>query len=251
MKLFYKIIPAMLLSLVVFSCTKEGKAGDANLNASETGQAGSLSRFTIVGDFLYAVDNHFLYSYDITDMADPVMTHSSPMNFDIETIYPFKNWLFIGTRTGLYIYSIDNPSSPVKIGEASHARSCDPVVANDGYAFATLKGSTFCGPAESGLYVHDISNIFNPVLVKTVPIGSPEGLGLQGDILYICCNSDGLKLYDISQPTNPVLVKTVTGEYFKDVIPYGDLLICYVSSGIVLYDISDPRDPTLLKLITN
>jgi hypothetical protein len=245
-------ISFLALALSVFllcACSKDGSNNVTTL--SNTGVGGSLSKFTIVGNFLYAVDNHFLYSYDISNPSNPVKTNTSAMNFDIETIYPFNNRLFIGTRTGLFIYSIDTPSIPSKISEARHARSCDPVVANDSIAFVTLKGNSNCGPAQSGLYVHDIRNIFQPVLVKTLAINNPEGLGLKGAVLYVCCNADGLKVFNVSQPSNPIEIRTVTGAYFKDVIPYGNLLICYVSTGLILYDISDPTNPLLLKEILN
>ena len=82
-------------------------------------------------------------------------------------------------------------------------------------------------------------------------MANPEGLGLQGHFLYICCNNDGLKVFDVANPANPVQVKTITGGYYKDVIPYGNQLICYISTGIVLYDISNPADPLLVKHISN
>lgn len=250
MKCFFnKIITITALSLVFFSCSKDGSTTTATADTS--GKGGSLSRFTIAGNFLYAVDNHYLYSFDISNAADPVLTNTSAMNFDIETIYPYNNRLFIGTRTGLYIYSIDNPSIPVKIGEAQHARSCDPVVANDSIAFVTLKGTSTCGPAVSGLYIHDIRNILQPQLIQTLALANPEGLGLQGSTLYVCCNDDGLKVFNVADPAHTTEIRTVTGAYFKDVIPYDNLLICYVSTGIQLYDITDRTNPQLLKLIAN
>jgi hypothetical protein len=244
-----KAIILITSCVIIYSCSKDA-AGNAAAAAS-TGKGGSLAKFTIVDNYLYTVDAHFLYTYDITNPANPVKTNQSAINFDIETIYPFNNRLFIGTRTGLYIYSIDTPALPSKIAEARHARSCDPVVANDSIAFVTLKGSSFCGPATSGLYVHNIKNIFQPVLIKTVAINSPEGLGLQDDVLYICCNSDGLKVFNVSNPSNPVEKATLTGKYFRDVIPYNNLLICYVSDGITLYDISKPEAPVHIKDIAN
>lgn len=246
---FYKILFTLSICFVGWSCTKDGSTNSAA--SATTGVGGSLAKFTIVGNFLYTVDNHYLNTFDISDPINPKKTNTSALNFDIETIYPFNNRLFIGTRTGLYIYSIDTPSVPSKIAEARHARSCDPVVANDSVAFVTLKGNSWCGPAVSGLYVHDIKNIVQPVLIKTLPLPNPEGLGLSGSTLYICCNNDGLKVFNVANPSNPVEIKTITGAYFKDVIPYGDLLICYVSSGISLYDISNPTNPVFIKLIAN
>ena len=240
----FSIFVALLLLLV--SCEK-----DMDSKASATGVGGSLSRFTIVGNYLYTVDDHFLNSYDISNGANPVKTNTSTINFDIETIYPYNNRLFIGTRTGLYIYSLDTPSTPSKIAEARHARSCDPVVANDSIAFVTLKGSTICGPAESGLYVHNIRNIFAPQLIKTLPMSNPEGLALNGSTLYICCNNDGLRVVNVSDPANPVVTKTITGGYFKDAIVYNNQLICFVTTGILLYDISVANNPVLVRTIAN
>jgi len=247
---FNKILILVSLGCCILSCSKEGDSASASAPMSVS-KAGSLSKFAIVGNYLYAVDNNNLYSYNITDPVHPVMTHTTPLSFIVETIYPYNNRLFIGTTAGMFIYSIEDPSAPSKLGEASHVRSCDPVVANDSIAFVTLKGSTRCGPAESGLYIHSIKNVLQPVLIKKYLMNDPEGLGLSGSILYVCCNNNGLKVINVADPANPVEIRTVTGAYFKDVIPYGDLLICYVSTGILLYDISNPTNPSLVKLIAN
>ncbi len=253
MKISLKYFLPVIVIVCIFSCTKEAlNSTTANSAASsDVGKGGSLARFTIVGNYLYAVDNHFLHTYNIANPKNPIKTNSSAINFDLETIYPFKNRLFIGSRTGLYIYSIDSAAVPVKIGEAKHGRSCDPVVATDSVAFVTLKGSSICGPAEDGLYVHDIKNIFQPLLKTTIKISTPEGLGLQDSTLYVCCNSNGLRIYNVSNPFLPIEKKVLKDAIYKDVIPYGNLLICYVTTGILLYDISNPINPVSLKLIAN
>lgn len=231
------------------SCSKES-TGTATAN-STIGKGGSLSKFAIVGSHLYAVDNFSLYTYDINNPSNPVQVSNLNLGSGIETIYAYNNQLFIGSTTGMFIYSLANPSSPAKLGSASHVRSCDPVVANDSIAFVTLKGGTSCGPAISGLYVYDVRNLLQPALLNTIEIPSPEGLGLQGAYLYVCCNDEGLKVFNVSNPHSPAAITTVTGAYFKDVIPYGNLLICYISTGIMLYDISDPANPVAIKQIQN
>ena len=247
---FNRLLAILIISLGAGSCSKEGTtAGTAA--ASLTGKAGSLSKFSIVGNYLYAVDRSSLVSYDITNPVNPVKTNTADLNYGVETLYAYNNRLFIGTTTGMFIYSLDNPSTPSLLGSATHVRSCDPVVANDSIAFVTLKGSTSCGPAQSGLYVHDIKDLLHPVLINQVYLQTPEGLGLQDSTLYVCCNNDGLKVFNVVHPENPVEIKTLTGQYFKDVIPYGNLLICYISNGIMLYDISNPVDPVEVRLIEN
>lgn len=249
-KIFAPVSYLLLLSAGLFlfyACTKDGmNAGDA-----ATGKGGSLARFTIAGQYLYVVDNHYLYAYSLANPKQPTKVSESQINFDIETIYPYKDNLFIGTRTGMYIYSLQKPGTPTLVGEARHARSCDPVVANDSVAFVTLKSGTNCGPATSGLYVHDIKDLSKPVLKKMIELPEPVGLGLQDSVLYISCGNQGLKVFNVNKPYEPQLLETIKDADYIDVIPYNGTLICYVSDGIVLYDISKPDAPAMVKKISN
>ncbi len=237
------------LTILLFGCEKSDNA--APFSNSSTGVGGSLAKFTIVGNYIYAVSSHYLYTVDISDPAHPVTTGQHLLNFDMETIYPYKNRLFIGSRTGLYIYSIDTASAPRLIGEAKHGRSCDPVVANDSVSYSTLKGSSVCGPATSGLYIYDVKDLNNPVLKKTIPINEPIGLGMADSALYVCCAGEGLKVYCISNAYDPVERPSLPGADFIDVIPYNNILIGWVSDGIILYDISNRLHPIFIKKIAN
>ena len=243
------ILKSLLIVLCVallYSCTKDSMSK----GAMQTGKNGSITRFTIAKNYLYVVSNHFLYAYSLSNPAKPTLTHTSDLNYDIETIYPYDNYLFLGTRTGLYIYSIDTASSPRLIGEAKHARSCDPVVVNDSVAFVTLKSSGGCGPAEAGLYIHDVTDINNPVLKDMIPLPDPVGLGIQDSILYVCCGSQGMKIFNINDPYSPKLISTKTDGAYLDVIPYNGILICNDLEGIILYNIHDPENPVLVKKIS-
>jgi hypothetical protein len=137
------------------------------------------------------------------------------------------------------------------IGEAKHGRSCDPVVANDSVSYSTLKGSTFCGPATSGLYVHDVKNLSAPMQKKMIPINDPIGLGMMDSALYVCCSAEGLKVFNIRDAYNPIERQTIGGSNFTDVIPYGNLLICWVNNGIALYDITNRLQPVFIKKIAD
>ncbi len=236
---------AVMAVVNLYSCSKES-VGAAS---ADTGKGGSLTRFTIAGNYLYAVENHFLHAYSLVDPAKPVKVYTSPLNYDIETIYPYNNYLFLGTRTGLYIYSLDKPAAPTLVGQAAHARACDPVVANDSVAYVTLKSTSGCGPAVAGLYIHDIKNIQLPVLKNTIPLPDPVGLGLQDSVLYVSCGLAGLKVFNVKSPYDPVLLSTATDGDFVDVIPYNGILICFVKDGIILYNIADPARPVMVKKI--
>jgi hypothetical protein len=239
------------ISLSIFIIYQSCEKSDLISNVATAGKGGSITRFTIAKDHLYIVSNHFLYAYSLTDPEKPELVYTSDVNFDIETIYPYNNNLFLGSKTGLYVYSIDTASSPRLIGMAQHARSCDPVVVNDTVAFVTLKSDGNCGPAKAGLYIHDITNIMQPVVKQVVSLPDPMGLGIQDSILYVCCGREGLKVFNVCHPYSPMLISTKRDGNYRDVIPYAGILICAVDSGILLYDIHNPDSPALLKELTN
>ncbi len=243
-----KYIAIVFGCLLFFGCEKSGESAVA---ANSTGKGGSLAKFTIIGNYVYAVSMHYLYTIDISNPSNPVKVNQSQLNYDMETIYPYKSNLFIGSRTGLYIYSLEKPSAPLLIGQAKHGRSCDPVIANDSVSYSTLKGSSFCGPATSGLYVYNIKSLNAPELKKLIPINSPIGLGMADSALYVCCADEGLKVYNIIDPYNPIERSMIDGPGFVDVIPYEDVLICWMIDGIALYDITNRLKPSLLKKIDN
>jgi hypothetical protein len=249
-----RIILFLAVVIIFFSCekTSDGSKGIASAAASGgTGKGGSLARFTIVNNYLYLVDVQSLKVFNIANAQTSTLATTIFLPFGVETIFPYKDKLFIGSRDGMYIYSLADPALPVRLGEARHVRSCDPVVANDSIAFVTLLGNQLCGPAESGLYIYDITNLTSPTLIKTNLMNTPTGLGLADSILYVCQKSNGMSIFNVSNPAVPVLRKTITTHSFEDVIPYNNLLICYISSGLVLYDITNRANPVQLALINN
>ena len=246
----YKSILFICLSLVLFSCSKESQSGDATSGAG-SGKGGSLARFTIVGNNLFVVDHYTLKTYDISNPAAMTLKYSTNVGFGVETIYPYKDKLFIGSRDGMFIYSTFADAAPQLLGTARHTRSCDPVVANDKNAFVTLRGGQPCGPAEDGLYIYNIENLLSPQLIKMSALPTPHGLGLQDSILYVCQKNNGLSVFNIDNPANPVLRKTIGNKIFEDVICYDNILVAYVSTGIALYDITAAANPVEITTINN
>jgi hypothetical protein len=129
--------------------------------------------------------------------------------------------------------------------------SCDPVVAKDSTAYATLNSAGPCGGGGSQLVVYNIKDITKPLLQQSLPLNVPHGLGISDNALYVCDGSTGLKVYNINNTYNPQLIRTITGETFYDVIPYGNILICQVNTGITLYDISNRHQPVYLSQVLN
>jgi hypothetical protein len=235
--------------LLATSCSKESaSSADA---ASATGQGGSMARFTISGNYLYLADWNSLRVFDITDPASAIEKPMVNVGFGVETIFPYKDKLFIGSSVGMYVFSIANPATPVKLGSALHLRACDPVVSNDTVSYVTLQGSPRCGPAESGLYIYDIKNISTPSLIKLLPLFNPHGLGLVDSVVFVCQGTQGLTAVNVKKPAEPKIMYTKRDADYIDVIPYDNMLICYVKSGIMIYDISNLRNISKIGEVNN
>lgn len=250
MKTVLTAICFLILLCAGLSCDK-GSDGNFSAAANPVGQGGSLARFTIVGNYLYTVDKQNLKVFLISDAANPVLKNTVAAGFDIETIYPFKDKLFLGSSTAVYIFSIDNPEQPAKLSTAispTVLRRCDPVVAKDSVAYATLRTSGPCGGVQSILAVYDVKDIANPKEVSQVGISEPYGLGYTGNALFVC-TSNSLLVFDITNQYQPSMVKQISGNAFVDVIPYGNTLICWVRDGIILYDISNKFNPVFISKI--
>ncbi|WP_317235916.1 LVIVD repeat-containing protein [Niabella hibiscisoli] len=214
-----------------------------------------MARMTISGNYLYIVSSTSLYTYDITNPQTTVLLSEQPIGWgDIETIFPYRDKLFIGSQAGMYVFDNSDPKKPKLQGRAQHLRACDPVVADDDFAYVTLRNNNItCGGTINQLQVYDISgtNVLTPKVTGTLDMPEPYGLGSKGNTLYVCMGNKGLNIVNIANKAKPVSLKILTGENFIDVIPYNDLLITYVQGGIVLYDISSPTDPKKLSTIQN
>ncbi len=228
--------------LLFLSCTKDAAVADNN--TGNNGAGGSMARFTLVGNHLYLVNYSNLITYDCSDPKSLKEKSNLQIGFNIETIYPYKDKLFIGSSVGMYVYSLGDPALPKLEGAATHVRACDPVVGNDTVAYVTLRSfGTNCGSQSDVLNVYNIKTLQSPALVKTIVMGSPYGLGISGNALYVCDGNNGLKVFDISSGYEPVLTQTFSGKEYLDVIPYNNILICHVTGGIHFFDISDPLLP--------
>jgi hypothetical protein len=246
------IIYLVVVSVLFLHCSKESNNSFAG-GGGQSGQGGSLARFAIVGNYMYAVDQENLRVFSILNAASPQLIKIVKVGFEIETIYPFKDKLFIGSTSVVHIFSITNPESPEKLSQAispTVLRRCDPVVAKDTVAYATLRVNAQCGGVQSILAVYDVKDILNPIQRKALFVSEPYGLGYKENVLYVCDRQVGLRVYDISNAYDPVQIKVINNsDWYIDVIPYNDVLICWTQTGSILYDISDNRNPVLLASI--
>ena len=225
-------------------------AGNSGGVKSITGIAGSMSRFSIVNNYLYAVNRTSIKVLDIAAINDPQLQNTVDVGWNIETIYPFKTKLFIGSSNGMFIFDISNAVAPVREGSVAHFGACDPVVADDTYAFVTLRAGTTCQGTNNQLDIVNVQNLRSPVLVKTYGLTNPHGLAKDGDLLFICDGKDGLKVYNASNVFSLQLLDRVKNIETYDVIAWNNKLLVVAKGGLYQYNYSNPSSLSLISKMT-
>ncbi len=216
--------------------------------AGGAGQAGSMARFTINGNYMYAVSETSLFIFNLKEANDPSLVSKMAIGRDVETIFSYKDLLFFGTRGGMIIYDIAKKEEPMLVSTYRHIRSDDPVVVQDGHAYVTLRSRN--GRKENNvLQVYDIKDPSSPILVKTYQMNNPWGLGIDGDKLFVCDGKHGLKVYDATKADNLKLLETLEEINGYDVIPCGRSLIVSARDGIYQFDYNEAKLRRLSRIL--
>lgn len=226
-----------------------GSSGGGGIAGSNVGTGGSSARFTIYKDYLYAATQSDLLVFGIKNGSKPDSVNKINLGWGIETIFPYKDKLFIGSNTGMHIYDNVNPAKPVRLSIFQHARACDPVVVQEDRAYVTLREG-WCGVAPNRLDVININNLSFPSLIKSYPMENPQGLSIDKNKLIICEGKFGLKSFDASNDNDIKLLGHVKDINAQDVIQLSDKLLLMIGKdGFYQYDNSDPKNMKLLSKI--
>lgn len=217
---------------------------------SGTGKGGSMARFTIAKDYLYTINSYQLKAFDISDAKNPVAKGEQQVTGGIETIFPYGDYLFIGSTSAMFIYDIIDPAAPKKRSMATHFRACDPVVVEGNKAYVTVRSGAICGGNINELQVFDVSNVDQPVKLATYQMKNPFGLGVSNGRLFICEGTFGLRFMNGTDATFIFTTKLVDGLNTYDVIPYSDKnLLVSAADGVYQYDYTNMNNPELLSKI--
>ncbi len=222
----------------------------AGITGAGSGTGGSFARFTIKNNHLYAVSDSELISVDISEGNSPQIANRTPVGWNIETIFPYNESLFMGSQAGMFIYSIANPSNPDYTSDFEHARACDPVVVDEDIAYVTLRDGNECAGFVNQLDVINVESLQNPWLIQSKPMHHPMGLGVDNGVLFICDDDEGLKIFDCSNPEAEFEMLAHYPEYQAyDVISYLGMLIMIGSDGLYIYNYKNSNDITLMGSI--
>lgn len=208
-----------------------------NTTSSEgaVGKGGSLARFMIVEDYLYAVDYQKINIFNIQNLSVPTKVKEQYIGWGIETIFNRNEYLYLGSTNGMYIYDIKSLENPVFTSRIAHINACDPVVVDEKYAYVTLRSGNLCGAAESVLEVIDITNKANPVKITSYIMENPYGLGIKDQMLFVCDGTAGLKVFNKTNTLNLQLTNQFKNINTFDVIPLENKLLLVGQNTLFQY----------------
>ncbi len=222
---------------------------NAASSQSGTGTGGSTAVMTLVGDYLYAIpEQHSLGVIHVADSTNPTPSTVFMAGYDLETVFPIRDKLLLGSKEGVYVYSLSEPGQPSKVGEFTHGTACDPVIANSSYAYVTLHSGTYCGGASNELDILDATDISNATEIKSYPMTSPTGLCLDGTLLFVC-DANVVKVFDAGNPDNLKLLSSPAVSQPGDVLAFNHVLLVVGKDGLYEFDYSDPNNVTLLSFL--
>lgn len=244
-----KLLTLVVLSMFIFTaCKKETLAPSGN-----NGKSGSITRFTVYNGYMYVLDQNKILTYSLSNTQAPVLVNELATDYGLETIIVYESFVYIGSRTALYILDITDPAKPFVLSKTDRSilviGGCDPVVVKNQYAYSTIKIiENRCGNINtaSELEVFDITNKSNPVLVFSYPLSEPNGLGYSDNYLFVCDEgADEISIFDISNPLNPVLSGNISLTDPVDLIINGNRMIVSTKTDFFIYSIGDIHNITL------
>jgi hypothetical protein len=229
-------------SLSMFDSGNSGSGGNSGIN-------GSMSRFTLYRDYLYTVINNYMSVFDLSGEKPVKSVEDIYIGGNVETIFSYKENMFMGTPTGMMIYSVANPLNPQYQSFISHVFGCDPVVVEDDIAYVTIHSGNTCGQNSNELLIYDVSDVRQPKHIVSYAMTNPKGLGIDSGTLFLC--DDGLKIFNATDPQIMMGRKLAhySGMDGYDVIPFNNTLMMIADNGLYQYDYTDLQSIRRLSMI--
>ena len=208
--------------------------------------AGSMTRFLPIDQFLYTISFNELVLFELTSSHQPLRWGKLDTETWAETLFRLNDILYVGSTNGMLMYDITDAGNPSYINRIEHFRSCDPVVADEAYAYVTLRGGTNCWTDLNELQIIDIQDSQNLSVVGRHILYNPHGLAVIGDHLIVCDGTAGVKVVDIADRTAPKILGTYPIDFAYDVIVSYPTALVVGEQVMYQYDISNL--PELVKI---
>ena len=229
----------LTLTANVTSSLSQTYGGDlelaGNLNAQDIDIQGNT---TLLGDANLTATGTASGDWSTASLTNTIVTSGSATKL---TLSPDSRHAYIADESaGMQVVDLQVPSGPAIVGNFdSGVGSALDVVANTTHAFVShLMGD---------LHIVDVSNPSSPQSTGNVSLpdmglpfgGTPFGLSLHGDALYVADGRAGIHHVDVSDPANPSVSETFGTEIgltFFGVTVAGGYTFAATSAGLKVYD---------------
>lgn len=209
---------------------------------------GSTSKYAINNEALYILNDSEIKAYNLDNPLQPILISNSKIQQG-ETVFPMDKYLMIGTTSAILVYEINADKSLTYVSRLDHTTQCDPVIAKDNYAYATLKSGSGCGWGNSALLIADISNIRYPREVNTFQMSSPNGLGFVGNSLVVTDGAKGVKVFNLTNPTHPSFKEAIDIKNGNDILSLKENRFLVTSdAGIYQFELGKEKSTLISKL---
>ncbi|MCH1418307.1 MAG: hypothetical protein L7U68_07145 [Flavobacteriaceae bacterium] len=217
----------------------ETASSDQANEFNEVSTAGSMTRFLPIGRYLYTINFNELVLFSIGDNYQPTRFARLDTGTQAETLFQLNDLLFVGSTTGMLMYDVTSPSNPNYLNSIEHFRSCDPVVADENYAYVTLRGGTNCFTETNELQIIDIRTPEELSVVARQVMFNPHGLAIHEDYLLVCDGTAGLKVVDVTNRNEPEILSTDNIPFAYDIIVDFPSAIVVGEGVLYQYDLSN------------
>lgn len=225
-------------------------AGGSESTTRATSVSGSMARFLPVEDFLYAINGNELLLFQIGENYQPIAWGRMDTETQAETLYHLNDFLFVGSTTGMLLYDVTAPGNPEYLSRIEHFRSCDPVVADENYAYVTLRGGTNCFTDLNELQIISLENPRELEVTARHVLFNPHGLAIRGNHLIVCDGTAGLKVVNVSDREAPEVVTTYPLDFAYDVIVDFPTAMVVGETKLYQFDVSNLPELTKISEIT-
>ncbi|MDR2146575.1 MAG: hypothetical protein LBE91_08985 [Tannerella sp.] len=228
------------------------EAATPSANKSSSGVNGSMSRFALYDKYLYCVINYQMQIFDLSTEKPEKVSGEDLYIGNVETIFSYKDNMFLGMPTGMSIYSVKDPTRPERCSTITHVLGCDPVVVDNDLAYVTVHSGNFCGQNNDELFIVDVKDVYQPRQLVSFTMVNPKGLGIDSEkqTLFLC--DDGLKVFKIGDNPQTLIsnqLAHIQGMDGFDLIPYDNVLMMIADDGLYQYDYSDIQSLKKLSVI--
>lgn len=230
-----------------------------------------------VGDYLYVggtgVDDvQGLYIYDVSDPVNitqvsffstysPAFVQNNSWGNDVISVEIIGSYAYLATHYGgLVIVDISNLTGPAFIAKLP-LLSQNPPQSRETWDVQVVGNYAYLAGGK-GMFVVDITDKTNPVLVSNLDLGAEisQEIKVIGNHAYVAMGSIGVAVVDITIPSNPVHETTITDGYYP---PFGTGSWAYAleaknnylyvgahfTDEIRIYNITNPSVPILQNSI--